>query len=170
MNRGLNTKFVLIVGLLGTLTACSPPPPTGEETQDAAQARSVTQAVEQIGMPAITRFAEKRALKQIYELRDKEVPTYTYIVDRNGATHKLCNSVGFGIPYSTQYTNPEYLPYRNSESNTLRAAVLPQADPNALYSPASADGTWVLCVDPKTSKAVPLYVEPRIIVSTFELR
>ncbi len=159
-SKALLHKLILASGLLGALTACSP---KGDEAQNEAQERDLEQSVQQIGMPAITRFAEKRALKQIYELRDKEVPTYTYIVDRNGATHKLCDSVGFGIPYSTQYTNPQYFPYNRAES-------LPQADPNALYSPSSADGTWVLCLDPVTKKAVPLYVEPRIIVSPFELR
>jgi len=47
---------------------------------------------------------------------------------------------------------------------------LPQADPNGLYSPASAEGTWVLCVDHKDNKPKPIYVEPRIIVSPIALQ
>ena len=47
--------------------------------------------------------------------------------------------------------------------------IVPQADPNGLFSPASADGTWVMCLNPETNQAAPLYVEPRIIVSPFEL-
>ena len=47
--------------------------------------------------------------------------------------------------------------------------VLPQADPNGLFSPASADGTWVLCADPKGGKARPVLVEPRAVFSPFRL-
>ncbi len=136
---------------------------SADDIQNQAQERDLLQGVRAVGMPSITRFAEKRELKEIYELRDKEIPTYTYIVDMNGKPHKLCNSVGFGIPYATEYTNPQHL-----YSSTT--AVLPQADPNDLYSPSSADGTWVLCLNKETNKAVPLYVEPRVIVSPFELK
>jgi hypothetical protein len=63
----------------------------------------------------------------------------------------LCNSLGYGLPYATQYTDPKL------------------ADPNGLYTPSSADGTWVLCLNPKTKQAEPQYVEPRVIVSTYPL-
>jgi hypothetical protein len=43
------------------------------------------------------------------------------------------------------------------------------ADPNGLYTPASADGTWVLCLNPHTKHLEPQYVEPRVIVSTYPL-
>jgi hypothetical protein len=47
--------------------------------------------------------------------------------------------------------------------------VLPQADPNGLFSPASAEGTWVMCLNPKTKKAEPQYIEPRVITTTFPM-
>ena len=78
--------------------------------------------------------------------------------------HKLCDSVGFGLPYSTQFTNPMKVPSHD------RGVVLPQADPNGLFSPSSSDGTWVQCVNPKTNKVSVMYVEPRIVVSPFELQ
>ena len=116
-------------------------------------------------MPAIVNFAEKRMMKDIIELRDQNVATTTYIVDINGKMHKVCDSVGFGLPYATQYTNPQ-MPQRTSDAGVY---VLPQADPNGLYSPASADGTWVQCLNPKTKKATVVFLEPRIIVSPFPL-
>ena len=103
-------------------------------------------------------------MKDILELRDQNTPTTTYIVDLNGNRHKLCDSIGFGLPYATQYTNPQRI-----SGDGHGYVTLPQADPNGLYSPASAEGTWVLCVNPKTKKAAPLYIEPRIIVSPFPL-
>ena len=92
--------------------------------------------------------------------------TYTYLVGLDGRVgQKLCNSVGFGIPYATQYTKPQ----RPIYSGTTGVTTLPQADPNTLFSPPSADGTWILCLNPETNKAVPLYVEPKVIVSPFKL-
>ena len=97
-------------------------------------------------------------------LRDKNITTTTYIVDLSGRLHKVCDSVGFGLPYATQYTAPSRTAYDYHDS-----AVIPQADPNGLYSPASADGTWVQCLNPKTHQTTVVYIEPRVIVSSYEL-
>jgi len=78
---------------------------------------------------------------------------------------KVCYSIGYGLPYATQYTNPQKPVYEVHGNITL-----PQADPNGLYSPAGADGTWVLCVDHKDGKAKPVFIEPRIIVSPMPLQ
>ena len=123
------------------------------------------QGVEAVGFPAITNFAEKRMMKDIIELRDQNVATTTYLVGMNNQLTKLCDSVGYGLPYATQYTNPQRV------SDWAHGVVsIPQADPNGLFSPASAEGTWVLCVDHKSGKPKPLYIEPRIIVSPIPLQ
>lgn len=143
--------------------------PTATQIEKAQQEQSTMRAVQSVGMPAITEYQEKRTLKNILELRDKAVATVTYTQDLNAKLHKLCDSIGFGIPYATQYTNPERiarsqeLPYGQSN------LTLPQADPNGLYSPPAAEGTWVMCLNPKTKEMAATYVEPRIIVSTFPL-
>jgi hypothetical protein len=146
-------KRILACTLL--LTGCF------EDTQEAQQEKLTQESNAQVGMPAITRFQEKRMLKMILELRDQEVSTFTYYVDMNGKKHLLCNSIGFGFPYATQYTNPM--------KQAIQGVTIPQADPNGLYSPASADGTWVICLDKITKKVSPVYVEPLIIVSPFAL-
>ena len=120
--------------------------------------------VETVGFPAIVNYAEKRMMKDIIEKRDAMQPTYTYIVDMNGRFHKVCDSLGYGLPYATQYTNPQRL-----ASDGHGSVAIPQADPNGLFSPASAEGTWVMCLNPKTKKAEPQYIEPRIITSTYPL-
>jgi len=124
---------------------------TSDQIQYQQQEVMLKQATKELGMPAITNFAEKRMMKDILELRDKNVRTYTYLVGMNNQLTKLCDSVGYGLPYATQYTSPN------------------QADPNGLYSPASADGTWVACKVPGKDNISPTYIEPRIIVSTFPL-
>jgi hypothetical protein len=131
-----------------------------------AQALVELQGVQSVGMPAITNFAEKKLLKEVYELRDKSQPTIAYIPDLNGHLHKLCDAVGYGIPYATQYTNPAKTIEGHGDGEFV---AIPQADPNGLFSPANADGTWVACVNPVTKEAAVIFVEPRVIVSPFPL-
>jgi hypothetical protein len=136
--------------------------PTSDETQRAQQERILRESISQTGMPAIKNFRERKLLKQILEMRDQDgLVTYTYTVpETTGRPVFLCNSVGYGLPAATQYTNPE--------KYEVGRGTLPQADPNGLFSPESAEGTWVLCSDPNGSgKTRPVYVEPRIIVSPF---
>ena len=159
-------KYIIALCLLASLVACGEVPSSAATIERKKQAKLSLRGVEMVGMPAITNFAEKRMMKDIIELRDQNVATTTYIMDMNGKMHKVCDSVGFGLPYATQYTNPQ-MPQRTSDGGSVY--VLPQADPNGLYSPASADGTWVQCVNPKTKKATVVYIEPRVIVSPFPI-
>jgi hypothetical protein len=143
--------------------------PSSDEVQQKQQERILKEGNAQTGMPAIKNFRERKLLKQIIEMRDQDgLVTYTYTVpETTGRPVFLCNSIGYAIPASTQYTNPQKI--ENPPSIT-GYYVMPQADPNGLYSPSSAEGTWVLCTDPTGSgKTRPVYVEPRIIVSPFKL-
>lgn len=81
----------------------------------------------------------------------------------------FCDSIGYGIPYATQYTNPDKLEDAANGATGIALATLPQADPNGLFSPASAEGTWILCKDPAGSDVKPVYIEPRVIVSPFRI-
>ena len=157
-------NILALVAVATVLTACDQPE-TSTQIERREQEEKSLQAVTQVGMPAITNFAEKRMFKDILELRDKNTPTTTYLVGMNNQLTKVCDSIGFGLPYATQYTNPQM-----KISGPKGNVILPQADPNGLYSPASAEGTWVLCVDHKDSKAKPVYIEPRILVSPFPIQ
>jgi hypothetical protein len=159
-------KHILaLVAVATLLTACGPQTESSTQIERRKQEELSLQAVQSVGMPAITNFAEKRMMKDILELRDQNVATTAYIVDMNGKLHKICTAVGYGLPYATQYTNPSRIAYDSGHGSVT----LPQADPNGLYSPASADGTWVLCVDPKSGKPRPVFIEPRVIVSPIPL-
>jgi len=156
-------KILALVAVATLLTACDVKE-SSTQIERRKQEELTMQAVTQVGMPAITNFAEKRMMKDILELRDQNVATTAYIVDMNGKLHKICTAVGYGLPYATQYTNPQRI-----AGDGHGYVTLPQADPNGLYSPASADGTWVLCVDPKSGKPRPVFIEPRVIVSPIPL-
>lgn len=164
-------KFVALIALTSTLAlaGCDGlPPQNSDQIQNKKQEELSKQSVESVGLPAIKNFQEKRILKDILELRDNpKFATYTYTEDMNGHLHLRCHSIGYGIPYATQYTSPQKLV--STWDGGRDRIPMPQADPNGLFSPASADGTWVLCKVPGKDDVQPIYVEPRITVSPFPL-
>jgi len=161
-------KFITFVGLAATLAlaGCNDIPQSSDTIQNQKQEELSKQSVESVGLPAIHNFQEKRIFKDILELRDQpNLVTYTYILDLNGRPHKICDSIGYGLPYATQYTSPQKLV--SSWNNDHGRIPMPQADPNGLFSPVSADGTWVLCKVPGKDNVKPVYIEPHVIVSPF---
>jgi len=143
---------------------------SSDSLQREQQEKILAEATAQTGMPSIKNFRERKLLKDILELRDQEgLATYTYLVsEQTGKVGQLvCQSIGYGIPAATQYTSPQKDAFYTTSST--EHVVLPQADPNGLFSPSSAEGTWVMCLDEKKGKTVPVYIEPRVIVSPFEL-
>lgn len=174
--------------LLGALTllgivlwGCADRVPTSDDKQQAAQEVLLEEATSQTGMPAIKNFRERKLLKDILELRDQDgLITFTYVENAmpvkspgktimGGKFTYLGESVGYGLPYATQYTNPEKMTRGRMSDGSYYSEVLPQADPNALFSPNSAEGTWVLLKDPGGNTVRPVYMEPRIMVSPFKM-
>lgn len=141
---------------------------SSDEKQSHQQERILQEGTSAVGMPSIHNFRERRLLKDILELRDQNnFSTYTYVQALSGKFRFFCNSIGYGIPYSTQYTNPEKL--ERTSCSTCAYYTLPQADPNGLFSPASAEGTWVMCKDPGSDAVKPVYIEPKVVVSPFQM-
>lgn len=157
--------------LLSALALADPNSSCEDNSSDAVQRKQqesiLAEGTAATGMPAIHNFRERRQLKLIYELRDQEnYATFTYVwSDVQGRGVFFCHSIGFGIPYATEYTSPEK-PYYTSGAGNI---AVPQADPNGLFSPASAEGTWVTCKDPSGPDIHPVYVEPRIVVVPFDV-
>ena len=137
---------------------------TADRVQREQQEHLSMQGAMSVGMPTITRFAEKRMMKDIIEMRDQMHPTYTYLVGEQSGVigEKICDSLGYGLSGATQYTNPQKIEWRSGNSG-----VLSQADPNGLFSPATTEGTWVMCKVPGSDKVAPQYIEPRVIIMTF---
>lgn len=151
------------------IAACKESFNDSDSKQRAQQEQLLDEATSQVGMPTIKNFRERKLLKDILEMRDQAgLVTYTYLVsDYQAKLVFFCDSIGYGLPYATQYTNPEKPVMRRGENGGN--FTMPQADPNALFSPASAEGTWVLCKDPHGTDVKVVYVEPRIIVAPFKL-
>lgn len=156
MTRNKLVAVVLGGFMLLGLAACDNPT---DRKQTAQTEEMVAEAHRQVGMPAITNFTERKFAKMILELRDQEIKTYTYIIDMHGNLHFLTESIGYGLPYSVQFTNPERY--------HINGTTLPQPDPNGLFMPGGLSATWILASTPDGVK--PIYVEPQILVSPFPL-
>jgi hypothetical protein len=158
------------------LSECAPEPSSSDKQRD-RQEKIVAEAAAQVGMPALTNFRELKMVKDIYELRDQTgLITYTYLVNEfSGKLIFFCDSIGYGMPYATQFSAPTSMQrwhmeaFASGQTADYGIQQLPQAEPNGLFVPDSAEGTWVMCKDPNGSDVRPVYVEPRIVVSQFEM-
>lgn len=163
-------KVVLAVVLLVVVALAAGCGNMSAEQSDVQQRQQQEQllqeATAQTGMPNIKNFRERKMAKDIMELRDKEgVTTYTYVYSPMiGKFTFVGESIGYGLPYSTQYTNPEKVQEQGSDGITT----LPQADPNALFSAGSSEATWVMLKGPD-GKAHATYIEERTTVTDFPL-
>ena len=145
--------------------------PESDIQQQRQQEQLSRESNAQTGMPGITNFTEKKMMKLLYELRDSSISTFTYTVDRDGRLHHVCDSVGYGLPYGTQFSSPsKIVPYGVTSANIPNTShVVPQSEPNGLFMPPTAEGTWVMCAG-ANGKLIPKYVEPRVIVSPDRMR
>lgn len=161
-------RYLALIPLIPILLLNMGSSSCNEKTTDQVQSRRTEQMVAEaerlMGPPDITNFTERRFAKMIYELRDQEVATYSYFMDMNGNLHFLCESIGYGLPYSVQYVNPD----RPLHPTWRDSAVISQPEPNGLFMPDGLSATWVLCSDGKGGVR-PVYSEPNLIVSPFKL-
>jgi len=144
--------------------------PDADKKQAAQTKKALAEADRQIGMPAIVNFQERKLAKMIFELRDQEnFVCHAYLVNimTGEVGQYLGKCLGYGLPYSVQYTNPEVEAHRNNY-NGGSFGTLPQADPNGLFMPGGLSATWIMLLD-ESGDARPVYIEPQIIVSPFLL-
>ena len=175
------TKYItlaLITAVTLFSVGCKDSNPTADTLQREATQQSMQEAQRQVGMPAITNYQERKLVKWIFELRDRaDLVTYAYIIDLNGNKHFLGKCIGYGIPYSVQFTNPQKIVEGDKAlgydlSGVVNyPMVLPQPDPNGLFMPEGLSATWLIMVDPNNPKGdpKPVYVEQEILVSPFKL-
>jgi len=163
---------VLILVLSVFFGGCMDQTATTDDKQKAATEKLMAESQRQSGLPNITNFQQKKLMKMVYELCDKEdLICYAYLKsDYSGKLVFIGKCIGFGIPFSAQYTNPsKYTRVSAGSGAVWSAVVMPQADPNGLFMPTSSSATWLMMIDPKTKEPRPAYFEPEIVVSPFRL-
>ena len=166
MKRFITISIILFFGFT-FMGASSCEKNTADKVQREQTEQLVSEAQRQIGMPNIINFQQRKLMKMIYELCDKEdLVCYAYIKsDYQGKLFFIGKCIGYGIPFSAQFTNPQrpaWPEYRDSYT-------LPQPDPNGLFMPTSSSATWLMMIDSKTNTPRPVYIEPEIVVSPFPL-
>lgn len=173
-------KYLCIaaVALAATIlnTSCvAEPPDNADSRQKRATELALAEADRQVGMPGITNYQQRKLMKAIYELCDKEdLVCHAYLQSQlTGKLLYLGKCIGYGIPFSAQFTNPMKVIDGEMELGVFRdgngITTIPQADPNGLFMPTSSSATWLMLVDPQDGKPRPVYCEPGIVVSPFKL-
>jgi len=169
----------LMIGLIALCFAgcMDSKPPSSDRDLQAKTEVLMQESNREIGIPAIVNFQEKKNLKWIYELCDQEnLVCHAYLFNemKGEIGQYLGECIGYGIPYSTQFSNPEKMViganlvgYNYGHFETIQT--IPQAEPNGLFKPEGMSATWLIMLDPVTKKPRPIYVEPLIIVSPFKL-
>lgn len=137
-----------------------------EKEQTKATEQIMNEAMRQVGMPNIRNFWQRKLMKMIYEIADQSnVVTYAYTFNQmTGKFLYIGRAVGFGVPFSAQYTNPMRIvddPFGNWDAG---GKVIPQPDPNGLYMPTSSSATWIILID-EDGKFNLVYMEPLLTVS-----
>ena len=147
---------------------------SADRKQAEATQKLLGEAQREIGMPNLTNFQQRKMMKWIYELADREdLVTYTYIKNEmTGQFIFVGKSIGYGVPFSAQFTNPERIwdmeregGAKNKSYDNGEIQVIPQADPNGLFMPTSSSATWVIMINPETGEPKPQYWEPEIVVT-----
>ena len=163
-------KKLLFIGMiLATFVACEKPviSKSSTEIEREKQEHLSKQAIESVGLPNISNFYEKKTLKKILEMRDNP-KLINHFYTKNNMTGKWVyegKCIGFGISYTTQYTNPEKMGHLDGgEYGARNPYTIPQADPNGLYSVPNGTATWIMRVTDNGDTIVD-YIESEIRVS-----
>lgn len=131
-------KVLLIGALIGIFVGCEkvPEQKTSTEIEREKQEYLSKQAIESVGLPNISNFYEKKTLKKILEMRDNP-KLINYFYTKNEMTGKWVyegKCIGFGISYTTQYTNPEKMGHLDGgQYEAKNPYTLPQADGVGLF-------------------------------------
>jgi hypothetical protein len=162
----LPTFFLILmmtISVSSGLISCGPP--SDDEIIAQKTEEQLKEGDAQVPLPKTPRWTEKKEVASIYERCDQtNLILYAYIFASNsGRLIFLGKCVGYGIPYATQFSNPQKLEYNHNGRVTM-----PQAEPNGLFKPADARGTWVQLLDSAGNINV-VYIEPDVIVSPVPL-
>jgi hypothetical protein len=185
------TVFTLLAAFVLLLAGCYTATQSNDSKIAEQQEKQLAEGDAQVPPPAIVNWNEKRMAKLIQEKRDQvNLATWTYTKNLDGKYTFVCESIGYGLPYNTRTNNPQHYEFvsthtgvqsmsgsggggywTDGQGNTIwgEHSVMAQPEPNGLFIPDSARGTWNLCRDPKTWKPDVTYQEEDIAVFPYKL-
>lgn len=161
----MNKTSLIIVATtaLLALAACEGGPPATADQKASAQQEDIAQrAQDEVGIFTPTHFTRKRLANRIGQmLDDPTLATISYAQGMDGRLRCIGPSIGFPLPAATQTTSPSKL-VRGDLGQYSGDLIMPQPEPDQLFSPASEDATWILLVNAKTGQASPAYFEGKV--------
>lgn len=163
MRKALWVGTVVILGIILVvgMTGCDDAPEYYGKQRRQTELL-LNEAERQVGMPNIKNFQMRRLYKLILEEQDRaDRVTCAYLYNHyTGKWVFIGLSIGFGVPYSAQYTSPEQAVRINDV-----IVKLPMPDPNGLYIPPTSSATWIILIDPLTGDLNLVYTEPLLTIS-----
>lgn len=159
-------RLFLLTGAILALGACRadlPQPPTADQRAAQQQEDIAKRAQDEVGIYQPTHFTRKRLANRIGQmLDDPNLATVSYAQSLDGRLHCIGHTIGFPLPGATQTTSPSKWDNPPDHYASWQSQLVPQAEPDQLFSPASEDATWILLVNPKTGQANPAYFEGHV--------
>lgn len=168
--RSLVTVMIVVVVMAFTFVACTASYDSADSIQTKQSETLFKEAQREIGLPNIVNWQQRKTLRDIFELADQEdLICYAYLFNPyQGKLLYLGRTLGYGIPFSAQFTNPEKVVEADKEIGKDYSGhflmTKPQADPNGLFMPTSSSATWLILLD-EDNNPRPIYVEPALVVS-----
>lgn len=161
MKKRIVTLIVLMVVMsVMVLSGCMEDSVDSQQAQDSEAI--LAEAYRIVGMPNIKNFFELKMAREVLEkCDDVDLVTYLYTQNLEGKLIYMGRGIGFGVPYSVQFTNPERIARSGSSTGY---AILPQADPSGLFKPDGLSATWYMLIDEETGESYVEYYEQDIIV------
>lgn len=164
--------MIAVIAIMFISTSCFDSKESADRIQTKQSETAFGEAQREIGMPNIVNWMQRKTLKEIYELCDQEkLICYAYLFNPfQGKLLYLGRCLGYGIPFSAQFTNPEKVVQGDHELGYDIAGRVnypmkkPQADPNGLFMPTSSSATWVILIDEEGNPHT-VYMEPNLVVS-----
>lgn len=156
--------FFLVL-LIGTLFASACAPASSNKIESDQQEAGVKSLVINQPVPDLGGYSfERDIVIKTFLARNQTIATWAYTMTLDGKFIELCPSIGYPIPYATQLTAPERLARDYYDSS-----VIPQPEPNGLYTPGDAAATLIQCVNPDGSVS-PMYFEYYVLAMPYRIK
>ncbi len=103
---------------------------------------------------------------QFYDAQMSALSTFSFVQSISGGAPEFdCPSIGYSIARGTQLTNP----LQDISQAAGSGVVIPQAEPNGLFSSPNTDGTIAFCNNGNGTVA-PVYTEQKVTTFPFPVK
>ena len=157
------TAIAALAASAVALAACDVSTGSGTADRQASQQQEdiANRAQQEVGIYQPTNFTRKRLANRIGQMLDSpNLATVSYAQGLDGRLRCIGHTIGFPLPGATQTTSPQKLV--NADLGQYHGDMLvPQSEPDQLFSPQSEDATWIVLVNSK-GVAAPAYFEGHV--------